>query len=136
VSAKANAEKTLPLQNASATTASADSRAVLAASSDVEHPGEKAAVILSSKGAEKRLTHSVRATYPAAARSTGAEGTVVVKTVVDERGSVAAAQAVEGNPALARAAVAAVKQWRYRPYVRDGKTLPFQTVVLVDFQKP
>jgi hypothetical protein len=29
-----------------------------------------------------------------------------------------------------------VKQWRYQPYVRDGKSLPFQTVVLVDFQRP
>jgi hypothetical protein len=29
-----------------------------------------------------------------------------------------------------------VKQWRYRPYVRDGKALPFQTIIIVDFQRP
>jgi hypothetical protein len=29
-----------------------------------------------------------------------------------------------------------VKQWRYRPYLRDGKAVSFQTVVLVDFQRP
>jgi outer membrane biosynthesis protein TonB len=43
---------------------------------------------------------------------------------------------VDGDAALATAAIDAVKQWRYRPYVRDGKAQPFQTVVIVDFQKP
>lgn len=101
-----------------------------------ELPGEKTAIILSSKGAEKRLVRSVHSTYPAEARSTGSEGTVVLKTVIDESGRVVGARVVEGDAALAKAAISAVKQWRYRPYVRDGKTLPFQTIVVVDFQRP
>jgi protein TonB len=56
--------------------------------------------------------------------------------VVDDSGKVESVRLVEGNPALAEAAIHAVKQWRYRPYVRDGKNLSFQTVVLVDFQRP
>jgi protein TonB len=118
------------LQNVSET------KNIAAAISAVELPGEKSAIILSSKGAEKRLIHSVRATYPAAARTAGGDGTVVIKAVVDENGNVSDARAVEGNPILATAAMKAVKQWRYRPYLRDGKALPFQTVVLVDFQQP
>jgi TonB family protein len=106
-----------------------------AAASQAPLPGEGTAVILSSKGAEKRLAHSVAPKYPADARA-GAEGTVVLKEVVDETGKVAGVRLVEGDATLATAAMQAVKQWRYRPYVRDGKIEPFQTVVILDFQKP
>lgn len=104
--------------------------------SSAELPGEQTAILLSSKGAEKRLAHSVQPTYPAEARSTGAEGTIVLKAVIDETGKVAGARVVEGDATLAKAAISAVKQWRYRPYVRDGKAQSFQTIVLVDFQRP
>ncbi len=92
------------------------------------------AVVLSSKGAEKRLIHSVPPSYPASAG--GAEGTVVVKAMVDENGKVSSAQVVDGNAALAEAAVTAVKQWRYRPYLQDGKTVPFQTILDIDVKRP
>jgi len=103
---------------------------------DAELPGEQTAVILSSKGAERRLVHSVQPTYPAEARSNGAEGTVVLKAVIDENGRIAGVRIIEGDATLARAAISAVKQWRYHPYIRDGKARAFQTVVLVDFQQP
>ena len=103
---------------------------------EAELPGEKSAVILSSQGAEKRLLHHATPVYPAEARKAGVEGTVVLKAVISETGAVHGVRVVEGNPALTAAAVAAVKQWRYRPYLRDGKTLPFQTIVLVEFQRP
>jgi protein TonB len=98
-------------------------------------PGENSAIILSSKGAEKRLAHSVQPKFPVEARGE-AQGTVVLKEVVDENGKVEGLRLVEGNAALATAAIQAVKQWRYRPYVRDGKAQSFQTVVIVDFQRP
>jgi TonB family protein len=110
--------------------------AAAATSSDAQLPGENSAIILSSKGAEKRLAHSVPPKYPVEARSGEAQGTVVLKTVVDENGKVEGVRLVEGNATLATAAIQAVKQWRYRPYVRDGKPQPFQTVVIVDFQRP
>lgn len=105
-------------------------------SSSAQLPGENSAIILSSKGAEKRLAHSVLPKYPVGAPSADAQGTVVLKAVIDENGGVGALRVVEGNATLAAAAIEAVKQWRYRPYVRDGKTLPFQTVIIVDFQRP
>ena len=107
-----------------------------AASPDSQLPGERSAVILSSKGAEKRLAQSVPPKYPVEARSGAAQGTVVLKAVVDEDGKVQGLRLVEGNATLATAAIQAVKQWRYRPYVRDGKAQAFQTVVIVDFQRP
>ena len=70
--------------------------------------------------------------YPPEVRSQGVEGTVVLKTMVNESGTVERVRLVEGNPGLAEPAISAVKQWRYKPYVRDGKAQPFQTIVLVD----
>ena len=110
--------------------------AALPSASDAELPGEKNAVILSSQGAEKRLLRHLPPAYPAEARKAGIEGTVVLKTVVSETGVVEGVRLVEGNPSLAAAAISSVKQWRYRPYVRDGKAKPFQTIVLVEFQRP
>jgi protein TonB len=107
-----------------------------AATSSAPLSGEDSTIILSSHGAQRRLAHSVPPIYPAAAHLGGAEGTVVLKAVVDEEGKVGGLRLIEGNAALANAAMQAVKQWRYRPYVRDGKALPFQTVVIVDFQRP
>jgi protein TonB len=110
--------------------------AAAAPSPATQLPGESSAIILSSKGAENRLAYSVPAKYPVEARSGDAQGTVVLKAVVDETGKVERVRLVEGDAALATAAIDAVKQWRYRPYVRDGKAQPFQTVVIVDFQRP
>jgi len=98
-------------------------------------PGENTAIILSSQGAQKRLVTGAAPKYPAEARTEGAEGTVVLKAIVDDSGKVAGLRLVEGNATLAPAAMQAVRQWRYRPYMRDGKLQPFQTIVIVDFQK-
>jgi TonB family protein len=94
------------------------------------------AVILSSQGAQKRLSFSVQPKYPVEQSPSGAQGTIVLKTNVLANGKVGSVQLVEGNPALAKAAMDAVKQWKYRPYLRSGKAEPFQTVVIVDFQRP
>jgi TonB family protein len=94
------------------------------------------AIILSSQGAQKRLVRSVPPKYPATGRSAGTQGTIVLKTIVGTDGKVANVRLVEGNASLSRAAMDAVKQWRYRPYMRNGKAQAFQTVVIVDFQRP
>jgi TonB family protein len=105
-------------------------------SSDTQLPGESSAIVLSTKAAEQLLAQRVPPKYPVEARPQGAQGPVVLKEVVDENGKVAGVRLVEGNATLATAAIKAVKQWRYRPYVRDGKAQPFQTDVTIDFQHP
>jgi periplasmic protein TonB len=107
-----------------------------ATSSDTQLPGESSAIVLSTKAAEQLLAQRVPPKYPVEARPQGAQGPVVLKEVVDENGKVAGVRLVEGNATLATAAIKAVKQWRYRPYVRDGKAQPFQTDVTIDFQHP
>src|ERR1039458_900729 len=127
-----------PEPDKSSETKPSDSKkdATVATSSGAQLPGESSAIVLSSKGAENRLAYSFAPKYPVEARSGAAEETVVLKEIVDENGKVEGVRLVEGNAVLATAAINAVKQWRYRPYVRDGKAQPFQTVVLVDFQRP
>jgi TonB family protein len=104
--------------------------------SGAQLPGEDSAIILSSKGAERRLAHSIQPKFPVEAHPGDAQGTIVLKEVVDENGKVEGVRLVEGDAILATAAIQAVKQWRYRPYVRNGKAQPFQTVVIIDFQRP
>lgn len=133
-SAKPGPEKAATDKTSSSIQATADKKENVVATID-ELPGEKSAIILSSKGADKRLIHSIQPTYPAGVHPAEVQGTLVLKTVVDENGKVTGAKVVEGNEALAKAAISAVRQWRYRPYMRDGKALPFQTIVLVDFQR-
>jgi TonB family protein len=103
---------------------------------DSQPVNDSNAIILSSQGAQKRLVRTVQPKYPVTGRSGGAQGTIVLKTVVGADGKVASVRLVEGNATLSRAAMDAVRQWRYRPYMRNGKAQAFQTVVIVDFQRP
>jgi protein TonB len=43
---------------------------------------------------------------------------------------------LSGDPTLARAAVDAVKQWKYKPYLLDGNPVEIQTQVTVNFKLP
>ena len=58
--------------------------------------------------------------YPAAARTAGVEGTVIVTYVVTEAGEVTAVKAVRGPPELMAVCEAAVRSWRFKPAVLDG----------------
>ena len=127
-------EKQTPEPDKDSTAEKSSKQSVAAAPSDLELPGEKNAVILSSRGAENRIVHHVAPSYPAEARKEKIEGTVVLKALIDESGTVTGVRLVEGNPTLATAAIHAVKQWRYRPYLRNGRAMAFQTIVLVEFQ--
>jgi TonB family protein len=62
-----------------------------------------------------RLQHRVEPVYPAEAKRTRIEGAVVLRAALDEAGKVKSVAVVNGNPLLATAAVAAVRQWRYSP---------------------
>jgi len=62
----------------------------------------------------------------------GASGPVVVKAIVTSQGTVQPVRVVSGDPALARAAMAAVATWRYRPYLLDGVPVSVSTTIQVD----
>ncbi|CCG41988.1 energy transducer TonB [Magnetospirillum molischianum] len=74
--------------------------------------------------------------YPLAARRRGLEGRVLLRIGIDERGQVAAIDlaASSGSETLDDAAVAAVRQWRFRPERRDRKSVAATILVPIRFQ--
>jgi protein TonB len=62
-----------------------------------------------------------------------ARGVVALTARVDSAGAVRTVRVVSGNRALAAAAVRAVRQWRYRPYLQDGQPVATETNIVISF---
>jgi TonB family protein len=71
--------------------------------------------------------------YPQEARSARIQGTVVMKAVINQLGDVVSLDLVSGHPLLAPAALDAVKQWKYRPYLLNGNAVEVETQITVNF---
>jgi periplasmic protein TonB len=56
--------------------------------------------------------------------------------VIGRDGSVQDLKLVRGYFVLGRAAIAAVKQWRFRPYTLNGRPVQAQTVITFNFSYP
>jgi TonB family protein len=72
--------------------------------------------------------------YPAAAISTRLQGRVVMQATIDVTGHVSGVEVISGPPILIEAAVSAVKQWVYTPYLIDGKPVPVVMTTTVGFR--
>jgi protein TonB len=55
---------------------------------------------------------------------------------VSKNGDITAVKILSGDAQLAHAAVEAVKQWKYKPYLLDGEPIEIQTQVTVNFKLP
>ena len=93
-------------------------------------------VTISQGVSEGRLQHRVLPEYPAQARTLRVEGPVVLEAMVMEDGSVHDLKVVSGHPTLARAALDAVRQWRYQPYRLNGKPVAMRTEITIKFKLP
>jgi protein TonB len=56
-----------------------------------------------------------------------------MKAVINQAGDVESVELVSGHPLLVPAALDAVKQWKYRPYLLNGKPVSVETQVVVNF---
>jgi periplasmic protein TonB len=83
--------------------------------------------------AEGNLIHDVLPEYPAEAGRGRIEGTVVLMAVIDRDGFVRDVRVQSGVPLLAKAAIDAVKQWRYRPYLLNGEPVEVDTQITINF---
>ncbi len=79
------------------------------------------------------LTHTVLPVYPVLARQAHIQGLVVFDADISKDGTIETLKAVSGPPLLLPAALEAVKQWRYKPYVVNGKPVAARTQIVVDF---
>ena len=76
---------------------------------------------VASRVVEANLIHDVPPQYPPEAGRARIEGTVVLMAVIGKDGSVEDVRVESGLPILAQAAIDAVRQWRYKPYLLNGE---------------
>jgi len=81
-----------------------------------------------------KLVKEVAPVYPEVARVAGVQGVVILSVKADETGRVADVMVLRSIPLLDQAAIDAVNQWVYEPYVKDGKAEPIVFTVTVRFQ--
>jgi periplasmic protein TonB len=79
------------------------------------------------------LVRRVQPNYPPLARQARISGTVVLRAVISKDGSIENLTLVSGHPMLAPAAIDAVKQWKYKPYLLNGEPVEVDTEVQVNF---
>jgi protein TonB len=82
---------------------------------------------------EGDLLRKILPTYPALARSARVQGQVVLQAVISKQGAIENLKVLTGHPLLVPAAIEAVRQWRYRPYVLNNEPVEVETQITVNF---
>jgi periplasmic protein TonB len=75
----------------------------------------------------------IQPNYPPLARQARIQGAVVLQAEISKDGSIENLRLISGHPMLAPAAIEAVKQWRYRPYLLNGEAVEVETQITVNF---
>jgi peptidyl-prolyl cis-trans isomerase A (cyclophilin A) len=79
------------------------------------------------------VDHKTVPEYPIDARQAGVSGTVVLEAIIDTDGRVQDLKVISGPALLQQAALDAVKSWRYRPYLLQGRPIEVHTTINVIF---
>jgi periplasmic protein TonB len=82
------------------------------------------------------LLQKVQPSYPEQARRAGLQGSVVLRAWIGRDGTIRDVKLIRGSLLLGQAAYQAVRQWRYQPYMLNGRAVEAQTYVTVDFRLP
>jgi len=82
------------------------------------------------------LLKKVQPMYPRSALAMRIEGNVELVATVSKTGAITSVKVIKGEQQLSRAAVDAVKQWKYKPYLLNGDPVEIQTQVTVVFKLP
>lgn len=88
---------------------------------------------LAARVVDANLIHDVAPKYPPEAGRARIEGTVVLRAVIGKDGSVQDVRVESGLPVLAQAAMDAVKQWRYKPYLLNGEPVEVDSRITINF---
>jgi protein TonB len=79
------------------------------------------------------LLKRVEPTYPPLAKTARVQGTVILHAIISKTGTIEGLTLMSGPAMLAPAAIDAVKQWRYKPYLLNGDPIELDTIVEVRF---
>ena len=89
---------------------------------------------ISNDEARRHLIKEVVPDYPRMAEGAGIHGVVELEINITDSGYVYTdPKAVKGDPILVQAALRAVKQWEFRPFMVNGKPVWVRAAILVDF---
>ena len=67
------------------------------------------------------------------ARHARIQGSVLLQAEISKDGSIQNLRLISGHPMLAPAAIEAVKQWKYKPYILNGEPVEVETQITVNF---
>jgi protein TonB len=96
-------------------------------------PPPVVAVVRRSHISEGDLLRKIVPTYPPLARTARIEGPVVLQAVISKQGTIENLKVLSGHPLLVAAAVEAVRQWHYRPYILNNEPVEVETEITVNF---
>ena len=82
---------------------------------------------------EGSLIRRVQPVYPYPAKMAHVQGAVILSAIIDKSGSIENLRVLSGHPLLVGAAVEAVSQWRYRPYILNSEPIEVETQITVKF---
>ena len=116
-----------------ATNGSSTHGAAVQQASDV---GQAGPLQVAPEVAEGSLLHRVEPDYPEQARQQQIQGPVVLDVRTRRDGTIQELKLLSGQRLLADAAIAAVKQWRFRPHLVKGEPVEMQTTVTLNFKLP
>jgi protein TonB len=73
--------------------------------------------------------------YPHIAITAGVQGDVKLHAIISKEGTIQSLTVMSGPPLLIQAALSAVEQWKYRPYMLNGSPVEVETFITVSFKK-
>jgi protein TonB len=79
------------------------------------------------------IVHKVQPMYPPLARQARIQGPVVLQAEISKDGSIENLHLISGHPMLAPAAIEAIKQWKYKPYILNGEPVEVETTITFNF---
>jgi TonB family protein len=80
-----------------------------------------------------RLVKRVDPVYPPTAAQAHVTGMVRLHAIINKTGEVREVDVISGHPLLLQSAMSAVKQWRYRPTLLNGRPVEVETTIVVEF---
>lgn len=90
---------------------------------------------VATASAMARVTKKVAPDFPPVAKQLNLTGQQDVAVVVSATGDVEEAKVVKGNAVFSTASLAAVKQWKFTPLLKDGQPMKFATVLIFSYAR-
>ncbi len=81
----------------------------------------------------RRIAQRIEPSYPKLAPAAPIQGQVALSAIISKTGDLQDLVPISGRRLLAPAAIEAVKQWRYRPYLLNGEPVEVETTITVNF---